>query len=144
MRRRTLAALPLLAATRAHADRPRVLRVATDIAEVGFDPPRVSDRSSVTINAHIFEPLLSYDPLAWPARLIPQTAVDLPEVSDDFTRFVFTIQPGIRFADDPAFGGRPRELVAADYVYSLKRYFDPRISTEHLYLLEGVEMLGMA
>jgi hypothetical protein len=34
--------------------------------------------------------------------------------------------PGIFFADDPAFQGRPRELVAADYVYALKRFADPR------------------
>ena len=26
----------------------------------------------------------------------------------------------------PAFGGAPRELVAEDYVYSIKRHFDPR------------------
>ncbi len=147
MRRRSLAALPLAAAWTAPAGAAggeRVLRVAADIAEVGFDPPRVSDRSSVTVNAHIFESLLSYDPLAWPALLVPQTAVALPEVSDGYRRFVFTLQPGILFADDPAFGGRPRELVAADYVYSLKRYFDPRIASEHLYQLEGAQILGMA
>ena len=33
--------------------------------------------------------------------------------------------PGIHFADDPAFKGAPRELVAADYVYSIKRWLDP-------------------
>lgn len=146
MRRRALsglAALPLAAALPARAAAPKVLRVAAEIAEVGFDPPRVSDRTSVTVNAHIFEPLLSYDPLARDALLVPQTAAALPEVSSDFRRFVFTLQPGILFADDLAFGGRPRELVAADYVYSLKRYFDPRIASEHLYLLDGAQMLGM-
>ena len=35
------------------------------------------------------------------------------------------IQPGIFFADDPAFKGKPRELVAPDYVYALKRFADP-------------------
>ncbi|MBH9553648.1 ABC transporter substrate-binding protein [Inhella gelatinilytica] len=136
-------------ATRAQvgaAPRPtaeRVLRVGTDIAEVGFDPVRVSDRSSVTINAHIFESPLTYDLLARPARLRPQTAAALPEVSDDFTRFVFTLREGTYFADDPAFGGRPRELVAADYVYSLKRYFDPSNPTEHLFHFENAGILGL-
>lgn len=145
LRRRTL--LPLLgAATWPAGAQPAAkrLRVATDIPEVSFDPPRVSDRTSVTINAHIFEALLTYDPLARPALLRPQTAAALPEVSDDFRRFVFTIKPGILFADDPAFGGKPRELVAADYVYSLKRYFDPKIPSEHLYLLENAQMLGLS
>lgn len=145
MRRRDLASLPLAAALPLHArPRDKTLRVAAEIAEVGFDPPRVSDRTSVTVVSHVFESLLSYDPLARDALLVPQTAVALPEVSDGHTRFVFTLRPGIRFADDPVFQGRPRELVAADYVYSLKRYFDPRIASEHLYLLDGPQILGLA
>jgi ABC-type transport system substrate-binding protein len=50
----------------------------------------------------------------------------MPEVSPDGRRIRVRIRPGIRFADDPAFGGAPRELVAEDYVYSIKRHFDPR------------------
>ncbi|RVT84931.1 ABC transporter substrate-binding protein [Inhella crocodyli] len=128
----------------AQAGGAKRLRVAADIAEVAFDPPRVSDRTSVTVNAHIFEPLLTYDPLAEPARLRPLTAAALPEVSDDHRRFVFTVRPGIFFSDDPAFGGRRRELVAADYVYSIKRYYDPRIPSEHLYLFENEGLLGLS
>ncbi|MBB5202725.1 ABC-type transport system substrate-binding protein [Inhella inkyongensis] len=145
MRRRDLlasAALPLPAWASAAPE--RVLRVGTDIAEVGFDPPRVSDRTSVTINAHIFESPLTYDYLARPALLRPQTAAALPEASENFTRWVFTLQPGIFFADDPAFGGKPRELVAADYVYSIKRFFDPRIPTEHLFHFENAGILGLS
>jgi len=145
LRRRDLLAPLLAGAALPAAATPgeRLLRVATDVPEVGFDPPRVSDRTSVTVNAHIFESLLTYDPLARPALLVPQTAASLPEVSDEHTRFVFTLRPGIRFADDPVFQGRPRELVAADYAYSLKRYFDPRIASEHLHLLEGPQILGL-
>jgi hypothetical protein len=36
------------------------------------------------------------------------------------------LRHGIRFADDPAFGGKARELTAADVVYSWKRISDPR------------------
>jgi ABC-type transport system substrate-binding protein len=35
------------------------------------------------------------------------------------------VKPGILFTDDPAFKGKPRELVAEDYVYSYKRWLDP-------------------
>ena len=35
------------------------------------------------------------------------------------------MKKGIRFTDDPAFGGKPRELTAEDYVYSYKRWMDP-------------------
>jgi ABC-type transport system substrate-binding protein len=123
---------------------PRTLRVAMATAEVGFDPPQVSDNTSLTIAAHIFEPLLAYDPLARPATLVPLTAAALPAVHDDATRFVFTVAPGIFFAADPAFGARPRELTAADFVYSFKRFYDPAVVTEHLYLFENEQILGLS
>lgn len=123
---------------------PRVLRTAFNSAEVGFDPPQVSDQTSVIINAHIFEPPLSYDYLARPAQLRPLTAAALPEISEDARRFVFALRPGIFFSDDPVFKGRPRELVAEDYVYSIKRFFDPRLKTEHLYQFENAQILGMS
>ncbi|MCV2370703.1 ABC transporter substrate-binding protein [Roseateles oligotrophus] len=132
---------PAQAAT---AGRKKVLRTAFATAEVGFDLPQVSDQTSVVVASNIFEPLLSYDYLARPAVLIPLTAAGLPEVSADFKHFVFTLRPGIFFADDGAFKGRKRELVAEDYVYSIKRYYDPRIKTEHLYQFETAKVLGLS
>ena len=108
------------------ADAPRVLRYAFPVAETGFDPAQVSDLYSATVIAHIFDSPLQYDFLARPAALRPATAAALPEVSPDGMAIRVRIRPGIFFADDPAFGGRPRELTAADYVYSIKRHYDPR------------------
>ncbi|HET7865064.1 MAG TPA: ABC transporter substrate-binding protein [Burkholderiaceae bacterium] len=127
----------------APAAAPKPLRTAFNFAETGFDPAQVSDPSSHTVNAHIFESPLTYDYLARPVRLRPQTAVALPEVSSDFRRFVFTIQPGIDFADDPVFKGQPRELTADDYVYSIKRFYNPRVKTEHLDQFENAQVLGL-
>lgn len=151
-RRELMAAAGLLAAspwTQALPDsaakpKRKVLRTAFNSAEVGFDPPQVSDRTSVAVNAHIFESPLTYDLLARPVQLRPQTAAGLPEVSADFKRFVFTIRPGIFFADDPVFQGRRRELVAQDYVYTVKRFYDPRLKTEHLYQFENAKILGLS
>lgn len=123
---------------------PKVLRVAFNSAEAGFDPVQVGDLWSNTINAHIFESPLTYDYLARPARLVPQTAAALPEVADDFRRYVVTIRPGIQFADDAAFGGAARELTAADHVHSIKRFYDPRLKTEQLYQFENVKVLGLS
>ncbi len=122
----------------------KVLRAAFPTAEVGFDPIQVSDASSLTIIDLIFEAPLTYDELAKPALLKPLTAAALPEVSADFKRFTFTIRPGILFADDPVFKGRPRELTAGDYVYSVKRLYDPAIKTERLYLFENAQVLGLS
>jgi ABC-type transport system substrate-binding protein len=122
----------------------KTLRAAFNFAETGFDPAQVSDNASLIVCDLIFESPLTYDPLARPARLVPQTAVALPDVSDDFRRYVFTIRPGILFADDPVFGGRPRELTAADYVYSVKRFYDPAVKTERLYRFENAKLLGLS
>ena len=102
-----------------------VLRVVFESPETGFDPAQVSDLYSVRVNSHIFEAMLGYDPLAVPVRLVPLTAETMPEASADFTVWTVRLRRGIRFADDPAFKGRPRELVAEDYVYALKRIYDP-------------------
>jgi ABC-type transport system substrate-binding protein len=122
----------------------KVLRYAFPIAETGFDPAQISDLYSRTVTANIFESPLTYDYLARPARLKPQTAVALPEISDDFKRFVFRLRPGIYFADDPAFKGARRELIAADYVYAIKRYFDPQYKSPSLFIFENAKVLGLS
>jgi ABC-type transport system substrate-binding protein len=68
----------------------------------------------------------------------------MPDVSDDFRTFTVRIQPGIHFQDDPAFKGVKRELVAQDYVYSWKRFFDPRWKAPGLATLSELKMLGMS
>ncbi len=138
------AALAPWAAGAAARTGPKVLRMALPTAEAGFDPPRVGDQSSVAVLGAIFEAPLTFDYLARPATLRPNTAAALPEVSADHTRIVVTLRPGILFADDPAFGGRPRELVAQDYVYSVKRFYDPAITTERLYIFENAKLLGLS
>lgn len=122
---------------------PGTLRLAFNTAEPGFDPPTASDANAIRVLSHLFESPLTYDHLARPVKLVPQTAAALPAVDDDARHFVFTLRPGILFADDPAFGGRARELVAADYVYSIKRYFDPALRSEHLHHWESAGLLGL-
>lgn len=148
LRRRTLLAGPLALAGGAPAGaaprpQPGTLRIALRVPETGFDPLAIGDLGSSRIASCIFEAPLTYDYLARPVRLIPQTAAALPEISPDATRFTFRIRPGIFFADDPAFGGKPRELVAQDYVYSVKRYYDPRNNSENLYIFANAGLLGL-
>jgi ABC-type transport system substrate-binding protein len=132
------------AAQRAPAAR-KVLRLPLVSAETSFDPPQTnSDANTVTILANILEAPLSYDYLARPVRLVPCTAAALPEVSADGRTITVRIRPGIYFADDPAFKGRRRELVAQDYVYSIKRFYDPQYNSGDLYLFENAKLPGLA
>ena len=121
-----------------------VLRYAFPVAETGFDPAQLSDVYSRTVVAGMLEAPYRFDYLARPARMRPLTAEALPEISADATRLRLRIRTGIHFADDPAFGGRPRELTAADYVYAIKRHYDPRWNSPNLYLLENAGLLGLS
>lgn len=133
-----------LALGTAQAQSNKTLRYAFRIAETGFDPAQITDLYSRTIAASIFEAPLEYAFLARPARLRPNTAATTPEVSADFRTFTFRIRPGTYFADDAAFKGQRRELVAQDYVYSIKRHYDPRWKSGNLYLLENAKILGLS
>ncbi|SHN00748.1 ABC transporter substrate-binding protein [Rhizobacter sp. OV335] len=122
----------------------KVLRYAFPVAETGFDPVQLSDLYSRTVTAGIFEAPLTFDYLARPIRMKPNTAAAMPEISDDFKTFTFRLKPGTYFQDDPAFKGQRRELVAQDYVYTLKRHYDPQWKSPNLYLLENSKLLGLS
>jgi len=146
--RGALGPLLLLLSLAAMAAQPaaaaKVLRYAFPVAETNFDPAQVTDLYSNTVIRAIFDGPLEYEYLAKPARIRPATAAAMPEVSADYRTFTVRIKPGIHFADDPAFKGVKRELVAADYVYSIKRHYDPRWKSGKLYLFENAKILGLS
>ena len=108
------------------ADPNKVLRVASFDIET-FDPQQYNDDPSFQVFTAIFEGLYDYDYLASPPRLAPVTAAGQPVITDDGRTWTIRVTPGIYFTDDPAFGGKRRELVAEDYAYSLKRWIDPNL-----------------
>lgn len=124
------------------ADPKKVLRYVFPVAETGFDPAGVHDLYSAHVNGSIFETLFTYDYLASPAKLVPRTAVALPEVSADGLTYTIRLQKGIYFAADPVFKGKKRELTSADYVYTFKRLLDPSLRSPNSWLLDG-RILGM-
>lgn len=135
-------AAALLLAIAAHAADPRkVIRIAYPSNERGFDCVRESDELTGTLCDNIFDALLQYDHLARPIKVQPRAAEALPQVEDGGRTYRFRIKPGIHFTPDPAFGGRRRELVAADYVFSFKRFLDPKVRAQWAFLLEG-KLLG--
>lgn len=115
----------------------KTLRMVFQSPEASFDPAAVSDEVSISIIENIIEPLLRYDYLARPAKLIPNTAEALPEVGDGGLSYTFRLRKGVYFTPDPAFQGKPRELTAADYAFSLRRHFDPKNRSPSLWLFAG-------
>lgn len=126
------------------AQQAKVLRYAFPIAETGFDPAQVTDTYSRIVTHHVFDGLYKYDHLGRPFKIKPNTAAAMPEVSRDFRVWTVKLRPGIYFQDDPAFKGQRRELTAQDYVYSFKRYFDPRWKSPNYPSLEEQKIVGMA
>ena len=119
------------------ADSNKVLRLAFLTAETGFDPARVSDLYSNTVNEAIFDRLLSYDYLARPAKIVPLAAEAMPEVAENGKVYTFRIKKGIYFTPDPVFKGAKRELVAQDFIYSFMRFMDPKNRSPYAFLIEG-------
>ena len=131
------AVLATLAVAAAEAAPQKVLRVAYLSAETHFDPAAVSDLYSHNIVHEIFEPPLTYDFLARPAKLKPLTAEAMPEITDAGRTYTVRIRKGIYYSDDPAFNGQKRELVARDYEYAFKRLIDAKTASPNLWLIEG-------
>jgi len=115
----------------------KVLRMFLSTSETGLDPAVASDNATLSLLENLFDPLLRYDYLARPARLRPNTAAAMPEVSADGLTYTFRIRPGIHFTPDPAFKGVKREMTAQDYVYSIKRLYDPALKSPWAYMFEG-------
>ena len=117
-----------IAPTGSAADEAKVLRLALpDISSL--DPQQITDLYSRRIADAIFEGLYQFDPILVPAKVVPNTAAAMPEFADGGRTWKIRITPGIFFADDPAFNGKPRELTAADYVYSITRALDPTLKS---------------
>ena len=110
----------------AAADPNKVLRIASADIET-LDPHQYNDSPSFDVITAIFEGLYEWDYVASPTKLAPVEAVALPEITDGGRTWTIRVKPGIHFTDDPAFRGKPREVTADDFVYSLKRWLDPNL-----------------
>ena len=121
----------------AQPDPAKVIRAVFPTAETGFDPQAAGDIYSNAVNRVLFDTLYKYDHLARPYRLVPNTAVALPEIGDGGKLWTIRVRPGIYFADDPAFKGQKRELTAHDYVYAWKRVLDPRMRSNSMQMFDG-------
>jgi ABC-type transport system substrate-binding protein len=128
-----LVAAPLAPA----ADAAKVIHVAFDASETGFDPVRVTDNYSSQIIRCVYDRLLTYDYLARPMKLIPGAAEAMPEVTDGGKTYTFKVRKGIYFQPDAAFKGQRRELTAADYAYSIERFMDPANRSPYAFLVAG-------
>lgn len=119
------------------APAPKVLRAFLSTGETGLDPAVASDIASLSLLENLFDPLLRYDYLARPVKLQANTLTAMPTVGDGGLTYTFHLRQDVYFTADPAFKGARRQVTAQDYVYSLKRLYDPALKSPWSFLLEG-------
>lgn len=136
------AALAILIAftscTKKEKDTGKTLNIAVSAEIKGMDPIYANDRYSSNEVGRVYEGLLEYHYLKRPYTLVPNLAESMPKVSEDGLTYTFKIREGVLFHDDAAFpNGKGRELVAEDFVYSIKRLADPKLQGLGWWLLDG-------
>lgn len=104
----------------------KVYRHSEDGNPTTLDPVQAAVTYSNIVVVNVYDTLYTYKYLKRPYELKPNLATSLPKVSDDGLTYTFKIKQGVEYIDDEAFpDGTGREVVAQDFVYSLKRHFDP-------------------
>lgn len=126
--------------TRKKAEPANTIHIPIGAKIKGLDPIQADDEYAGTEVSHAYEGLLQYHYLKRPYTLIPNLAEAMPEVSKDGKTYVFKIKKGVLFQDDRCFkatGGKGRELVADDFIYSFKRLADPALTSSGWWVLDG-------
>lgn len=104
----------------------------------GLDPLFADDLYSGREVMRVHEGLYEYHYLKRPYEMIPVLAESLPAYSKDGLTITIPIKKGVLFQDDAAFpNGKGRELVAEDFIYSMKRHADPKNNSPLWWLLDG-------
>ncbi len=115
-----------------------VYRHSMDGAPSSLDPAQASSIYANFLAVNLYDTLYRYKYLARPYELEPNLADGLPEVSADGLIYTMHLKPGVHFIDDPAFPeGRGRAVRAEDFVYSIKRQFDPATRAQGAWLWQG-------
>jgi len=116
----------------------KVLNLAALAKVKGFDPNQASDLYSGNEIARVYEGLLQFHYLKRPYELAPNLAKSMPEVSSDGLTYKFEIKKGVMFHDNACFPNeKGRELVAQDFVYTIKRMADPKEQSKGWWLIDG-------
>lgn len=111
--------------------------------EKSLDPVKSFDEASRQHVRNMFDTLLEYHYLKRPYVLVPSLLTKMPEKQADGTTYLFTLKQGVKFHDNPAFpGGKGREMIADDVIFSLKRFADSNTNRLSYTLIQGM-VVGM-
>jgi len=120
-----VASLTLLAACSgagpSAADERRVFRYNQPEALTSLDPAFARNQANSWAVAQLYNGLLELDSTLQPAPALARRY----QISPDGLTYTFWLRRGVRFQASEAFaGGKGREVLASDFVYSFRRLFD--------------------
>jgi ABC-type transport system substrate-binding protein len=119
-------------------DSKAVYRHSLQDAPASLDPVHAAIISASHVIENAYDTLYAYKYLARPYQLKPNLAEGWPEISPDRLTYTIRLKRGVRYQDDACFpGGKGREVVAEDVVYSIKRHFDPDNRPQGAWLWQG-------
>ena len=117
--------------------RKHTLHVALTGTVFSLDPIHLHSPAETQASAQVFETLFEYDTSGAQMTLKPLLLAGMPSVSKDQKTYTFTLKKGILFQDHPSFsGGKGRELVAKDVLYSIRRMAQQSAKPSGWWLLE--------
>lgn len=95
-----------------------------------FDPAISYDNVSGSVLYNIFEQLYEYHYLNRPYELRPLLADGMPIIENNGKKYTIKIKKNIQYHAHPAFKGKPRFVIASDFILAFKRLaFAPLNST---------------
>jgi oligopeptide transport system substrate-binding protein len=97
------------------------LRLSLDDKVESLDPAKSYSDDSLFVSAQVLEPLYQYHYLKRPYEIQPLLAEGLPQITNKGKLVTVKIKKNIFYHPHPAFGGKPRELTAEDFVTQFKR-----------------------
>lgn len=116
----------------------KTYRHSEDGKPASLDPVKASTQYSNLVVLNVFDTLYTYKYLRRPYELKPNLAAAMPQVSDDGLTYVIKLKRGVHFHPHAAFAnGQGREVTAEDFVYSVKRSFDPKTGASGAWLWQG-------
>jgi ABC-type transport system substrate-binding protein len=116
----------------------KIYRHAMDGVPGSLDPAQASSTYDKFVVINLYDTLYRYKYLARPYQLHPNLAAAMPTWSDDGLQLTIPIKKGVKFIDDAAFeNGVGREVTAHDFVYSIKRHFDPQTRAQGAWLWQN-------
>ena len=123
----------------------KIYRHAMDGAPGSLDPAQAASIYANYVVVNLYDTLYRYKYLARPYQLQPNLAAAMPEVSQDGLTVTIRIKKDVYFSDDPAFkDGVGRQVNARDFVYSIKRHFDPDTRAQGAWIwqnrIEGLDL----